>query len=232
MLCEFFLVGQVIGASCGVQSSKYPGDKSITFGQCRHPMISFLLIVLFFSFGFSALVDVQKNEETISPMQRETNIVSHEFCYSCLDEKNQERKQSLSEIHSYAKLKMNHSDPLPSSFTICSSVMTTYGTDHYLMFFGLLGTDQNQWLSAALYVHESKDVLSTILFYGIKNADKKLPPVFPHQWVRSCMAINTKSGLIQWVVDGTLVENNIIDQIKDPMNRPTNLVGNLILGNT
>ena len=51
------------------------------------------------------------------------------------------------------------------------------------------------------------------------------------QWVRSCMAINTESGLLQWVVDGALVENNIVDQIKDTMNRPTNLVGNLILGN-
>ena len=193
-------------------------------------MISFLVIVSFFSFGFSALVNVQKNEQTVNQRQSKTDIVSLEFCYSCLDEKNQERKQSLSEVHSYAELKMNSQHPLPSSFTICSSVMTTYGTDHYLMFFGLLGTDQNQWLSAALYVHESKNVLSTILFYGIKNADKKLPPVFPYQWVRSCMAINTESGLVQWVVDGTLVENKIIDEIKDPLNRPTNLVGNLILG--
>ena len=44
------------------------------------------------------------------------------------------------------------------------------------------------------------------------------------------MAINTESGLLQWVVDGILVENNVIDEIKDPMNRPTNLVGNMILG--
>ena len=99
------------------------------------------------------------------------------------------------------------------------------------MFFGLLGTDKNQWLSAALYVPESKNILSTILLYGIKNADKKLPPVFPYQWVRSCMAINTESGLVQWVVDGTIVENKIIEELKNPLNRPTNLDGNLILGN-
>ena len=190
-------------------------------------MISFLVIVSFLSFGFPALVGGQKNGETIR--QSETDIINHEFCFSCLDEKDQERKQSLREVHSYAELQIDPPVPLPSSFTICSSVMTTYGTNHYLMFFGLLGKDQNKWLSAALYVH--KNVLSTTLFYGIKNAEKKLPPIFPHQWVRSCMAINTESGLLQWVVDGALVENNIVDQIKDPMNRPTNLVGNLILGN-
>ena len=45
------------------------------------------------------------------------------------------------------------------------------------------------------------------------------------------MAINTESGLVQWVVDGTLVENNTIDEIKDPKNRTTTLVGKIILGN-
>ena len=192
-------------------------------------MISFL-VVSFFSFGFSASVDVQKNEETLRQRPSETEIINFEFCYSCLDEKNQERKESLRELHSYVELEISSKDPLPPSFTICSSVMTTFGTDHYLMFFGLLGQDENQWLSAALYLQESKHVLSTILLYGIRNADKTLSPIFPHQWVRSCMAINTESGLLQWVVDGTLVENNVIDEIKDPMNRPTNLVGNLILG--
>ena len=195
-------------------------------------MISFLVVASFSSFGFAALVDVQKNEETLRQRPSETEILNFEFCYSCLDERNQERKESLREVHSYAELATSPTDPLPSSFTICSSVMTTFGTDHYLMFFGLLGQDQNQWLSAALYLHESENVLSTILLYGIKNADKTLgEDIFPHQWVRSCMAINTESGLLQWVVDGTLVENNIIDQIKDPLNRPTNLVGNMILGN-
>ena len=160
-----------------------------------------------------------------------TDIISHEFCYSCLGEKNQERKQSLTDLDSYVELENKPTDSLPASFTICSSVMTTQGTDHYLMFFGLLGEDGNQWLSAALYIHESTNVLRTSLFYGIKNADKKLPPIFPFQWVRGCMAINTESGLVQWVVDGTLVENNTIDEIKDPKNRTTNLVGKIILGN-
>ena len=164
-------------------------------------------------------------------MPSETDLINFEFCYSCLDEKNQERKESLREVHSYAELEITSPlDPFPSSFTICSSVMTTFGTDHYLMFFGLLGQNQNQWLSAALYLHESENVLRTTLFYGIKNANTTLPPIFPHQWVRSCMAINTESGLLQWVVDGILVEDSVIDEIKDPMNRPTNLVGNVILG--
>ena len=194
-------------------------------------MTSFLVVVSFFLFGFSALVDAQKNEETIRERPSEIDIINHEFCYSCLDERNQERKESLREVHSYAELATSPKNPLPPSFTICSSVMTTSGTDHYLMFFGLLGRDQNQWLSAALYLHESENVLSTILLYGIRNAASQSFPIFPHQWVRSCLAINTESGLLQWVVDGTLVEDSIIDEIKDPINRPTNLVGKMILGN-
>ena len=191
-------------------------------------MSPFLVIVSFLSFGSSSLVYGQ-NKETIG--RTHTDIISHEFCYSCLGEKNQERKQSLTDLDSYVELENKPTDSLPASFTICSSVMTTQGTDHYLMFFGLLGEDGNQWLSAALYIHESTNVLSTSLFYGIKNADKKLPPIFPFQWVRGCMAINTESGLVQWVVDGALVENNTIDEIKDPKNRTTTLVGKIILGN-
>ena len=115
-------------------------------------MLPFLVIVSFFSFGSSSLVDSQ-DKETIGRMH--TDIISHEFCYSCLGEKNQERKQSLTDLDSYVELGNKPTDSLPASFTICSSVMTTQGTDHYLMFFGLLGEDGNQWLSAALLVLEN-----------------------------------------------------------------------------
>ena len=33
----------------------------------------------------------------------------------------------------------------------------------------------------------------------------EIPRIFPHQWVKSCTAINTTSGFIQFVLDGVSV---------------------------
>ena len=32
----------------------------------------------------------------------------------------------------------------------------------------------------------------------------KIPPTFPNQWIRSCIAINSTSGSINWVDEGVL----------------------------
>ena len=44
------------------------------------------------------------------------------------------------------------------------------------------------------------------------------------------MAVNSESGLLQWVVDGTLVENATVTHVKDNPNKPTDLTGTIILG--
>ena len=56
--------------------------------------------------------------------------------------------------------------------------------------------------------------------------------MFAHQWVRSCLAVNSETGLLQWVVDGILVENATVPQVKDTQNKPTDLSGKIVLGVT
>ena len=88
------------------------------------------------------------------------------------------------------------------------------------MFFNLLASDGEQFLKAVMI---DGNLLST------RYTSKRIPTIFPNRWVRSCMAIDTVSGMIQWVVDGNLVENNTIAVLKDAK-LPINLNGKMILG--
>ena len=143
------------------------------------------------------------------------NVVNHEFCSSCLSEEDKEGKENLKDVHTYAELKSDPRADLPSSFTICSSVMTTYNANgNQPHMFNMLGNDGNSWLAPIMSVDDKTS------FYHWKMADVKLPPVFAHQWVRSCVAVNSESGLLQWVVDGTLVQNAIIDQVRGTKTSP------------
>ena len=58
----------------------------------------------------------------------------------------------------------------------------------------------------------------------------KVAPLFPNQWTRSCIAVNTTSGLIHWVVDGTLVLDSDFAEVKNSKSRPKDLSRNLVLG--
>ena len=58
-----------------------------------------------------------------------------------------------------------------------------------------------------------------------------LPLVFPHQWAHSCLAVSAQSGLVHWVVDGHLIEDTVVDTLKEAVDSlPTNLTGKLLLG--
>ena len=152
----------------------------------------------------------------------ETYVIDNEFCLSCLGEEEREAKDTFEEVHSNAVLKTDPSANLPSSFTICSSSQTTYGSKQ--TFFSLLGIDGNKWLSLAMQVHNQTS------FYHGRWAQVKLPRVFAYQWVRSCVAVNSASGLLQWVVDGVLVENAIVSHLKDVENKPLDLAGKVVIG--
>ena len=55
--------------------------------------------------------------------------------------------------------------------------------------------------------------------------------VFPHQWTRSCLALSTESGLVRWAVDGRLVADKVIEDLRQTVgNRPTDLTNKLLLG--
>ena len=127
-------------------------------------------------------------------------VVNLEFCTSCLNETQREWKATLEEVHTHAKLKTAPKSDLPSLFTLCINVMTTYGSKQTL--FTLAGKDGNRWLAAQMQVDDNMT-----RFMHWDWAQAKLPHVFAYQWVSSCMAVNSETGLLQWVVDGTLVEN-------------------------
>ena len=56
--------------------------------------------------------------------------------------------------------------------------------------------------------------------------------VFPEQWLRSCLAVQTDSGRLQWVVDGQVIEDGIFEGIKDIAGKDANLTGRILLGRT
>ena len=129
--------------------------------------------------------------------------------------------QSLDDVPSLAILENDLRGALPKSFTICSDIMSVFSTvPARLMFFNLLGRDGNQILPA---------LMADIRFFTTKVASGQIPTVFPYQWVRSCMAIDSSTGMIQWVVNGNLVENSTIDILQGDK-IPPNLSGNVILG--
>ena len=132
-------------------------------------------------------------------------------------------KESLVDVQSYAVLKNHPGTVMPLSFTICSDIMTVYSTKpNRLMFFNLFGNDGDHLLRAIM--------MSELLLTDV-GASGQIPTVFPNQWVRSCMAVDTVSGMIQWVVDGNLVENRTVDVLKDSK-LPKDLNGKIILGAT
>ena len=132
-------------------------------------------------------------------------------------------KESLVDVQSHAVLKNHPGTAMPLSFTICSDIMTVYSTkENRLMFFSLLGNDGDHLLRAIM----TGELLRTDV-----TASGQIPTVFPNQWVRSCMAVDTVSGMIQWVVDGKLVDNRTLGVLKDSK-LPKDLNGKIILGAT
>ena len=168
-----------------------------------------------------SLMDGQTTGSTSSTKMLTTYVINHEICISC-EEDDGEGKDTFEEVPTYAKLKRDPRANLPSAFTICSSVMTTYGKAQ--TFFNLLGQDRNVWLASLLNVDDKTE------FFYWRSAIGTIAPVFPYQWVKSCMAVDAQSGFLQWVVDGTLVENFTVPQIKDTANKPTDLAGKIVLG--
>ena len=131
-------------------------------------------------------------------------------------------KKSLDDVPSLAVLDNDPRAALPQSFTICSTILSGFKTTPHnvLMFFNLFGNDREQILPAVMFGEN---------FYTTKVASGQIPTVFPNQWLRSCMAVDSTSGMVQWVVDGILVENRTFDNLR-VSKIPTNLSGKIILG--
>ena len=161
-----------------------------------------------------------------------TDVVNNVFCESNPSIVG-EAEDNLEKVHSYAELRYDRGVSLPDSFTVCSTIMTTAcpAKGHDLVFFNILSDNRDQlmspWVDHGSGIESKAGINFQDSYHHVNGA---VPPVFPNQWTRSCVAINAKTGLIHFVVEGTLVMTRNLDEVMDPRKLPKNLTKRLILG--
>ena len=162
-----------------------------------------------------------------------TEVVSLAFVESSLTAEEKMTKKTVDELHTFAELKHDPRAMLPESFTICSTVVTPSSNPYkdWSAFFTIIDKDRAQFL-AAIYDQRSIDsLLKMVHLQGASGqANGKIPPLFPNRWTRSCMAVNSTSGSIHWVVEGTLVLNTISEEVKSSKSRPKDFSRKLVWG--
>ena len=148
-------------------------------------------------------------------------VINHE-CQSC-----QNLVSSLKEVHTYSELKYDHRASLPSSFTICVSILVMRDNPQPGLFV-VLGKNGQPWFSAK--IAQFGNFVGRHFYYPVQNQFLRIETLwmFPNQWVRSCLALNTVSGSVQWVARGALVDNSTLAGITN--NVPTDLSSKVILG--
>ena len=159
-----------------------------------------------------------------------TNVVSLTFCESA---ESKYSKETLEEVHTYAELKNDPRASLPESFTVCSTIMVagcpSYGN---FAFFNILDNNNDQFLVPVLS-HGSIES-KAVVYFSDEHVSPfligKVPPLFPNQWTKSCIAVNITSGLVHWVVEGTLLLDKEFEEVKKSKDHPKNLSRRLILG--
>ena len=202
--------------------------------------LSYELIVCFLlsPIGNVMSVNVRKTDSDQMAQHRRTRattqtyVVSHVFCESNLPAEDKMGKNTLEEIHTYAELKHDPRASLPDSFTICSTIMTANCQNHeWPIFFNILDNNRTQLMSPTRSYGTMESLCMILYSQGSSEmVESKIPPLFPNQWTRSCMAINTTSGLFHWVVEGTLVLNTTSDEVKNSKSQPKDLSKKLVLG--
>ena len=159
---------------------------------------------------FMLLATATSKEKSVSQGTMDlTNVVS-------LSNLDNTRKETLEEVDTYAELKHDPRASLTDSFTICSTIMTTSSCSAcpFPVFFTILDNDRAQFLAP---ISANAVEVSSLKIYQLQGSSGavvgKIPPVFPNQWTRGCMEINTTSGMIHWVVEGTLIMSNILEEV-------------------
>ena len=156
----------------------------------------------------------------------DTNVINLSFCESSLPTEYSKGKKTLEEVHTYAELEDDRLASLPETFTVCSTIMISgCKSSYWPMFFNILDNNGDQLLAP----FTSHGHIGSRLNIGFKQWDTqqmrgKIPQLFPNQWIKSCMAVNTTSGLIHWVVEGTLVLAREFVEVKNSKSK------NIILG--
>ena len=160
------------------------------------------------------------------------NVVSLAFCESNMPAEDNMSKKTMEEVHTYAELKHDPRASFPDSFTVCSTIMITgCQSQNWPTFFNILDNNKDQLLASILSHGVIKSRL-TIGFrqYNTRVLQGKVPPLFPNQWTKSCMAVNTTSGLIHWVVEGSLVLTMTSVDLKNAKSRPKDMSKKIVLG--
>ena len=177
------------------------------------------------------LFSAEASSNEISFPQR-TNVVSLTFCESSLPAEEKMGKERLEKVHTFAQLKDDPLASLPDSFSVCSTIMIK-GCQSYIwpMFFNILDNNKDQFMAPFL----SYGVIQSRLMIAFNQGDSqtligKVPPLFPNQWTKSCMAVNATSGLINWVVEGTLVFSSEFEEMKNSKSQPKDLGKKIVLG--
>ena len=150
----------------------------------------------------------------------------------------EEIKDSYKDLETHAVLKSEAKSPLPASFTVCIATSAPGKAHHYDYshpLFIILGSDGAKFLSAELYNDNYKDRISTF-YLGFSSVSStptrnRIPQVFPGQWTRSCLGLNSETGHVRFVADGHNLEDKVYESVREDVgNRPRNLTGLLILG--
>ena len=189
------------------------------------------LVAALLSGGLScAIATLKTGHLSNSSAETQTYVVSHEFCENKLTAEEKMSKSSIRQVHTYAELRNDLI--LPASFTICSSLMTTECPSTFTrVLFNILDEFGNQLLAAKVVMLDragkAHSIFKIAFSQGTTVSDLKAP-LFSYQWMRSCLAIDTKSGVVDWVVDGTLVLSTKSEEITSQKAMTKNL--KLILG--
>ena len=177
-----------------------------------------LLVLLFVSSDlFHGIHGIQQRTPTTK-----LAVINHERCQSC-----KSKVSHLKDVDTYSELKHDPRASLPPSFTFCVSVLVT-SSDLHPILFTLLGDNRQPWFSAKIL--QDGDFVGRKFYYSVQNQLAKIDTMwmFPNKWVRSCLALNTISGSVQWVARGELVDNSTIAGITK--NVPKDLSGKVVLG--
>ena len=157
----------------------------------------YLVVLICFLHSAKALQEVKATK---------SSVISHEMCWECLSEEEQRKSEegsTLEDVHTYAQLKHDPRDSLPSSFTICATLLSS---TYHPIFFTLLGKDGDQFFVAKIV--QLSDTSGKRFWYYNHFGNLDTMPIFPNQWVKSCISLNTVSGLVQWVARGVLVDSS------------------------
>ena len=186
-------------------------------------------------FGLAVLVTARASGEGTCSSGKNgekcTYVVNHSFCESSVPAADVQGKKNLEEVHTFAELKNDLRSNLPDSFTICSTIMDTNCQGSWWpIFFNVLDNENKMLTAPSLLTSLDSSMsiyLSTEWSSSIFN---KIPPTFPNRWTRSCLAVNSTSGSITWVVEGVLVKSMESEKMKEPSKLPKNLSRMVILG--